>query len=211
MTPIVVKVGGSHALDPSLRLWMEALASSRHPLLVVPGGGPFADAVREAQQPMGFSDRAGHRMAILAMAQFAEALADRFGLPLVAADSDAMRVETTAVWTPLATAFDDATLAPSWDLTSDSIAAWLARRLAASALILVKRTLPAGVGSPEDASRAGLVDPLFPAMVDGLAAPVWLAGPEARASLAALFDDLHAPSLPGMARLLTAQRLRRAG
>jgi aspartokinase-like uncharacterized kinase len=160
---------------------------------------------------MGFSDRAAHRMAILAMAQFAEALCDRFRLPLIAADRDATAIEATAVWTPLATALDEPALTPSWDLTSDSIAAWLARRLQAAALVLVKRTLPDGSGSAADAASAGVVDPLFPAMVEGFSAPVWLAGPQSHEAFAGLAADPHAASHPGAVRLASRELLRRAG
>src|SRR5688572_11112389 len=70
--PTVVKLGGSYALSPRLPAILAAIRASHVPVVVVPGGGPFADAVRAAQPRMGFGDRAAHRMALLAMAQFAE-------------------------------------------------------------------------------------------------------------------------------------------
>ena len=73
--PVVIKLGGSLALAPALRTWLGTIAAARAPVVVVAGGGPFADAVRAAQPVIGFGDRAAHRMAILAMAQFAEAMA----------------------------------------------------------------------------------------------------------------------------------------
>ena len=44
--PIVVKLGGSHAFATHLRAWLDALAQAGGNVVVVPGGGPFADAVR---------------------------------------------------------------------------------------------------------------------------------------------------------------------
>jgi hypothetical protein len=136
VTALVVKLGGSLAGDPRLDVWGRLFAAATRPLLIVPGGGSFADAVRHAQPETGFSDRAAHRMAILAMAQYGEALADRFRLPVVATESDVAALRGAAVWSPLATALDDPRLPATWDLTSDSIAAWLAAAIRAPGLLL---------------------------------------------------------------------------
>src|SRR5215471_11190818 len=70
----VVKLGGSQAASPYLRRWLEAIAAEAGAIVVVPGGGPFADAVRRAQASMGFDAAAAHDMAMMAMAQFGRAL-----------------------------------------------------------------------------------------------------------------------------------------
>ena len=77
----VVKVGGGiarEAGEDALRALCDAIgaAGRGHRLLVVPGGGEFADAVRESDRRYGLSDRAAHRMAILAMEQFAWLLSE---------------------------------------------------------------------------------------------------------------------------------------
>ncbi|MCW3024506.1 MAG: putative archaeal kinase, partial [Conexibacter sp.] len=68
----VVKVGGGlarEAGDGALRALCTRIAEAgaRHPLLVVPGGGPFADMVREHDRRFGLRPRTAHWMAILAM------------------------------------------------------------------------------------------------------------------------------------------------
>ena len=78
MSPLVVKIGGSLWRSPLLARWIAALRAFPGPLTIVPGGGPFADAVRAAQPTMGFSDRAAHKMAVLAMEQYGLALVDKF-------------------------------------------------------------------------------------------------------------------------------------
>jgi aspartokinase-like uncharacterized kinase len=63
-------------------------------VVVVPGGGPFADAVRDMQAALRFPDDVAHDMALLAMHQMAEvmiALEPRF----VAADT---LVAITRAW-----------------------------------------------------------------------------------------------------------------
>ncbi len=71
----VVKLGGSHARSPWLTDWLRAIAEDARRVVVVPGGGPFADAVRDLQPVMGFDDAAAHDMGLLAMAQYGRALA----------------------------------------------------------------------------------------------------------------------------------------
>jgi len=209
VTALVVKLGGSFAGDARLDAWGVALAAAARPLVIVPGGGPFADAVRRAQGAMGCSERAAHRMAILAMAQYGEALADRFRLPLVAAETAIAALRGAAVWSPLATALDDPHLPASWELTSDSIAAWLAARIGAPALVLVKQATPRAVRTAQDATAADLTDALFPAYAERLSCPVFIAGPERVAEVAALAAGAGTGG-PGLVRLERAPPLRRA-
>ena len=173
MTALVAKIGGSLWRSPLLGEWIAALRAYPGPLTIVPGGGPFADAVREAQGPMGFSDAAAHEMALLAMEQYGLALAGRFaGLALAAtpAEAETLRAKgATPVWRPreMALASD---IAASWDVTSDSLAAWYAHASGARRLLLVKSVdLGAAAQAPD------LVDPFFPAYAEGL--EVWIAGP----------------------------------
>ena len=68
--PAVIKLGGSHASGPHIRDWLAAIAAEKRRIVIVPGGGPFADAVRSTQASLGFDDSAAHDMALMAMAQF---------------------------------------------------------------------------------------------------------------------------------------------
>ena len=70
----IVKLGGSHANGPHIKDWLAAIAAEAGAIVIVPGGGPFADAVRSAQASMGYDDSAAHAMALMAMAQFGRAL-----------------------------------------------------------------------------------------------------------------------------------------
>ena len=64
--------------DDALRALCAALGElgERHPLLVVPGGAGFADAVRDADRRFGLRAATSHRMAILGMEQFGWLLSD---------------------------------------------------------------------------------------------------------------------------------------
>jgi aspartokinase-like uncharacterized kinase len=160
----VVKLGGSLHEAPALRPRLAELATIPGPArIVVPGGGPFADTVRALQPRLGFDELAAHRMAILAMQQFGlalQALEPRLSL----AESEAeLRAARAAVWLPWALAGLEPGIAASWAVTSDSLAAWLAARLGAERLILVKSApIAPGEATAEALAAAGLVDAAFP-------------------------------------------------
>jgi 5-(aminomethyl)-3-furanmethanol phosphate kinase len=162
----VVKLGGSHAFSPHLRHWLAAIARGAGGVVLVPGGGPFADAVRAAQPAMGFDDRAAHRMALLAMEQYAHALAalDAGLVPAatVAVIRRALRQGRVPIWMPCRMASAAPDIAASWDVTSDSLAAWLARRLGARRLVLIKSVDGDGARRAADLCACGVIDSALP-------------------------------------------------
>ena len=195
--PAVVKLGGSHAAGPHLRDWLAAIAAEAGPIVIVPGGGPFADAVRQAQGPIGSGDRAAHVMALMAMAQFGAALAS-LNPRLEAAASRAairrlMKAGKVPVWSPESMA-RAAALPESWELTSDSLAAWLAGALRASRLVLIKHgRFDSAQASARDLAASGIVDPLFPRYLKASGVRAFLAGPADSARLA---EGLRRPLFP---------------
>lgn len=162
----VVKVGGSLAAGQQrLQRVGEAIARAArgHHLVVIPGGGPFADQVRIYERSHRISQDSAHWMAILGMDQFAFALSevipqarlveDRAGM-LAAQREGKVPILAPSRWLR---ATDE--LPHSWDVTSDSLAAYLATLLGADQLVLIKpvaggveltdpwfsRTVPAGI------------------------------------------------------------------
>jgi len=173
----VVKLGGSLEAAGTLKPWVDALAGSGVPVVICPGGGRFADGVRAAQARWGFDDRTAHRMAILAMEQTAHLLCGlcpdlvpvMHSRELCAAHGG----QAAAVWFPAAELLDDTDFPSTWDITSDSLAAILARRIGARGLVLVKSApLPDG---PLYAGQSGdLLDAAFPHYGSRCSCPVWL-------------------------------------
>jgi aspartokinase-like uncharacterized kinase len=185
--PAIVKIGGSLAFSPHLKDWLEAIAAEAGAVVVVPGGGPFADAVRAAQAAMGFDDGAAHAMALAAMAAFGralESLAPRLEVARSRAGiRRALRAGAVPVWAPDTMALA-ARLPETWDLTSDTLAAWLAGEVEAAQLVLVKHgRFPAGRLAADDLAERGVVDPLFPRYLRTCPARAWLAAPDDSASL----------------------------
>ncbi|MFN0316892.1 MAG: aspartate kinase, partial [Burkholderiales bacterium] len=64
----IVKLGGSLSRAGTLAQWLAAIAQvGRGKIIVVPGGGSYADAVRDEQERWRFDDSCAHSMALLAM------------------------------------------------------------------------------------------------------------------------------------------------
>jgi aspartokinase-like uncharacterized kinase len=163
----VVKLGGSLASGAHLGNWLRELAAhGRGRAVLVPGGGPFADAVRASQQRWRFSDLHAHRMAILAMRQFGLMLAGiepaLTEAPSVAAVKRVLRDDGIPVWLPDPDELDAAGILPSWDITSDSLAAWLAGALGAPGLLLVKSRRVEPDAPLEHLIRESVVDSALP-------------------------------------------------
>jgi aspartokinase-like uncharacterized kinase len=143
----VIKIGGSLLGSPELERWLTLFAKfSDGQIIIVPGGGLFADAVREAQKLSKISDACAHRLAVLAMDQYGLLLAN-MNSELATARNEMELDERTwqhrcIVWLPSQMVLADDTIPKSWDVTSDSIAAWLAQKVNAQQLILVKSDKP---------------------------------------------------------------------
>jgi aspartokinase-like uncharacterized kinase len=140
----VVKVGGSLLVHPDLfqtALGIIATASRDCRLVVVPGGGPFADAVRTIDRRFRINDDAAHWMAVSAMDQYGYFIADRLGGAIVIGPREITRALTAnqvPVLAPSAWLHEADPLPHAWTVTSDSIAAWVAGQLDARRLVLVK-------------------------------------------------------------------------
>ncbi len=141
---IVIKLGGSLSRTDALVNCLNAVEKNYQgrALVIVPGGGAFADQVRLAQQHWQFDDTTAHHMALLAMQQMAlmfKGLKPDFVIAhTVAAIQDQLGRQKTVIWSPDITELDNAGIEASWDITSDSLAAWLAKTLSATELILIK-------------------------------------------------------------------------
>lgn len=203
MRVTIVKFGGSLAQTPHCAAWLEALAAWRGPLVIVPGGGPFANAVRAAQAILRFDDAVAHRMALLAMEQFAVALAALSSDYALAASRD--ELDSTLlkgqipVWLPSRMVLAAREVPQSWDMTSDSLAAWLAADYGAGRLLLIKSRDPEPAVSVKALAENNLVDPLFPHYAAHSGAEVWLAGP---ASLPDAARILQRGDMPGIKLVL---------
>jgi aspartokinase-like uncharacterized kinase len=129
---VIIKLGGSllskgRELVQLLREYADRTASQ---LVIVPGGGPFADLIKTIASQLGVSDDAAHWMAVLAMHQYGLFLAD--GDPVVPTIENLEEVPAAGplcILLPFKILKADDTLPHSWDVTADTIAAFIAANL----------------------------------------------------------------------------------
>lgn len=144
MIDVVIKIGGRLGRGEHLRPLCGRVATlgTRHRLLIIPGGGVFADVVRQCDARFGLSDSAAHWMAILAMDQFGYLLADLIPESATVRSLEEAGNLSEVGRVPVLLPFDllrraDA-LPHSWTVTADSIAAWLTTVAGASTLVFMK-------------------------------------------------------------------------
>ena len=189
---IVIKVGGSLLECPRLHGVLEEVLAARSnavPLLII-GGGATADVVRQWDRVHQLGDDTAHTLALKAMAfneelvlqllprtrrvHSREELLQLLNLPqppgnawpLMATETFLQQLESTP---------RDA-LPHSWDVTSDSIAAWVTLQCEAQELVLLK-SVPAPVDIvAETAGEQGLVDRYFSRLSPKIAKVSWVNG-----------------------------------
>ena len=162
---MVLKLGGSllsHA--PLTQILQLATRAGNGQVVIVPGGGVFAEQVRLTQQQWQYDDQTAHYMAILAMQQMALLLQSLCaGLVIVnnVAMIRASMQQHTVIWSPLSSELDATGIPASWDITSDTLAAWLAVQLSIEHVMLVKSAEFSADSTIAQLSASGVIDKAF--------------------------------------------------
>jgi len=181
---LVLKLGGSLAESGRLAATLAIAARANRPVVIVPGGGPFADTVRQLQPEWALSDALAHKLALLAMHQMGLVIAShhtRFKpCQTLEAIRDAVAQGIIAVWLPITLQYTDHTLPADWTVTSDALAARLAERLGDAEVALVKSCVVPDGASLARLAAEGITDPAFADVVSraGLSWHVYGAGSE---------------------------------
>ncbi len=147
---ILIKIGGSLIENARnlIHILNDYALTEGERILIVPGGGIFADTVRTASKVYGISDEAAHWMAILAMDQYAHYLTDGTPARLVTGIADLSSVgagtsvflvydllkksESGSGSTSRSGSGIGIGIAHTWNATSDTIAGWIASQLDAT-------------------------------------------------------------------------------
>lgn len=173
----VVKIGGSLFECPQLAAafqhWSEAQARGWN--VIVAGGGDLAEAIRRADQVHALGDEASHWLCIDALRTTSRLLAAVLGgLRLVESYAD-LAAMLHSEQRPKEVVFDPyqflhdvepqlpgPALPQNWSVTSDSIAARLARGLGAVELVIFKAARQPPGKSLAELAQSGYVDAYLP-------------------------------------------------
>jgi aspartokinase-like uncharacterized kinase len=163
----VIKVGGSLAGDPEkLRALCQKLSelAKKYVFMVVPGGGGFADVVRDFDKRFSLSCDVSHKMAVLAMDQFglllSDIILDSRVFHLLENAKNLSEVGIVPIFLPSRLLFKEDPLENSWHVTSDSIAAYVAARVNAEKLVLITDVDGVFKSDPKTDSVATLIERL---------------------------------------------------
>lgn len=139
--PLVVKVGGGLLRAAGLAGLRRACAevtelAAGRPVLVVPGGGPFADAVRAVDAQVGLAAGVAHVLALRAMDQLGVLLAQF--LPGAEPLAELSAPDGLAVLEVVAAFGGRPDVPESWAVSSDSLAVLAAGAIGADEAVLLK-------------------------------------------------------------------------
>jgi len=161
----VIKIGGSISEKPeALQALCQRLCqlAGKYQIVVIPGGGKFADTIREADKQFTLTAATTHNMAVLAMDQYGLLLAD-----LITPNSQIVdnleeikkgKTGKVTVFLPSKFIFLEEKLPKSWDVTSDSIAAYIAEKLETKNLLLIKDVDGIFTDDPQQNKQAKLYE-----------------------------------------------------
>ncbi len=127
---VVVKLGGSlmrysPSIIDSLQKHLKKNNGNDYSILIVPGGGLFADSIRTICEKFEIGDDAAHWMAILSMEQYAHYIVDKTGVNSI--ENITYVPNGVSVLLPYRILKESDELPHSWNITSDTIGAWIAR------------------------------------------------------------------------------------
>ena len=161
----VIKLGGSLESAKTLLHCLNRIEQhyQHQRVVIVVGGGIFAEQVRIAQQHWEFNDECAHAMALLAMQQMARLVK---GLKADVELAHSVRAiqqspSNIIVWSPDINELNNAGVPATWDITSDSLAAWLADRLSADKLLVIKSAAIDDTLSLAQLAERGIIDKAF--------------------------------------------------
>lgn len=164
MNATVVKVGGSLSLYPeklrSLCLKISEI-SKEQKLIVVPGGGEFADVVRCLDKSFHLSCSTSHGMAILGMDQYGMLLSDLMTGSITTHKLEEIKcffdLKKLPIFLPSHLLLREDPLENSWAVTSDSIAVYIADKLQVTKVLLVTDVDGIYNSDPKTFSEAKLI------------------------------------------------------
>ena len=138
----IVKIGGSWINNPNLCKLIRHLQrlSKKENIIIVNGGGFFSDSVRLVYENKRMSEKTGNYIALKATELFSHLLKEIDNNIRLIDDIDSLRFSNNMlkVWLPSLILKDDSTFIKNWESTSDSVAAWLHRKINSVGLLYVK-------------------------------------------------------------------------
>lgn len=135
----IIKIGGSWLKNPRLTNLLARIKKVRNKdIVIVPGGGGFADSIRDVYNNTEMTERLGNKLALKSTELFAEYLKELDKDLSLTDNPKNFTKEKINVWLPSKQLSQNNSFKNNWDSTSDSVAAWLGNKIMAEGIIFVK-------------------------------------------------------------------------
>ena len=133
----IVKLGGSlqEKGREIIRFLSNYAEKNAHTVIIIPGGGHFVKRIKELSEQEVISDDAAHWMAVLGMHQYGFFLADGSGIEIVESVEELRNVVHICLLLPYTLLKADDSLPHTWNVTSDTIAAFVANKVGETSFI----------------------------------------------------------------------------
>ena len=133
----IIKLGGSlqEKGREIIRFLSDYAEKNAHTFIIIPGGGHFVKRIKELSEQEVISDDAAHWMAVLGMHQYGFYLADGSGIEIVESMEELRNVVHIGVLLPYNLLKEDDSLPHTWNVTSDTIAAFVANKVGEKSFI----------------------------------------------------------------------------
>ena len=137
MSKIIIKLGGSlqEKGREIIRFLSDYAETKNHTFIIIPGGGHFVKRIKELSEQEVISDDAAHWMAVLGMHQYGFYLADGSGIAIVESEEELSNVVHIGLFLPYTLLKEDDSLPHTWNVTSDTIAAFVANKVGETSFI----------------------------------------------------------------------------
>ena len=134
----VLKIGGSWITNPNLTRLLKTLDKKKKgKMIIVAGGGCFADSVRFAFKKTKMSEKIANTLALKSTEIFCSYLKD-INKKLYLTTNQRFRENSLNVWLPSLILSNEKSFKKNWNSTSDSVAAWLSTNIKAEGLVFIK-------------------------------------------------------------------------
>jgi len=134
----VLKIGGSWITNPNLITLLKRLdKKKRGKIIIVAGGGCFADSVRYAFKKTRMSENLANSLALKSTEIFSSYMKE-INKNFYLTSNKYFKKKSINVWLPSVILSNEKSFKKNWNSTSDSVAAWLSKNIQAEGLVFVK-------------------------------------------------------------------------
>lgn len=136
----IIKLGGSWLTNPNLKDFIKYIENfKKEPLVMIVGGGMYADAVRLSQKYIGFDDNFANLLALKATETYAIVINKVFpNIKLTSKLNLLKSKKNIKIWLPSKCLINSKDFKRDWNSTSDSVACWLNKKIKAKGVLFIK-------------------------------------------------------------------------